>query len=195
MHTHRRSPFLLLAVILALACSRRPTPSSNDPPSTTPSAPQVAVEQRTAPGTSWVSGTRIRVTVHAARDRVAGAWGAPPAGTKYVALDLQFENDRGPAAYSLPTLLAFYRLKSADGREYLPNWMLQTAQPSLQPGAIGAGDTKRGWVSYQVPEELDLTSLRFQYEFERRATDWIPLGAVIKQPAPSTSGALSKKPK
>lgn len=193
--------FLLLLFLVStamLACNRRPTPSSSStdaPPAAPSSASHAVVEERAAPGASWVGGTRIRVKVAGVRDQVPGVLGAPPAGTKNVALDLQFENDRGAGPYTLPTLLGFYRLKGADGREYLPNWMLPNAQPMLQPGAIGVGDSKRGWANYQVPSDLDLATARFQYEFEGRATDWIPLAVVMKPPPMTGGSALSKRSK
>jgi hypothetical protein len=171
---------IVFASLVLLGCGRSPSSDRSPQPTptttTTTNAANVA-EPALAPTASFVSGTRVIIKVVSVRDKVPGVLGAAPSGMKYVALELLFENDRGNT-YSVPTILAYYRLKGKDGTEILPNWVLANASPMLQSGDLTSGDKKRGWVNFQVPADFDLANARFQFEFERRATTWIPLSDV-----------------
>lgn len=80
-----------------------------------------------------------------------------PPGTSYLAAEVEIDNaSNQPLAFAVAQI----RLRASDGVEYLPG---RAAGPetTLNGRVIPPGEQSRGWLWFNVPEDVELTELVF----------------------------------
>jgi hypothetical protein len=98
------------------------------------------------------------VTLHQLQDPYAGVIQAPaepPAGTRYVAAELQIDNEADQALAFTP---ADVRLRDESGFEYRGGTAVGQ-EPMLNARNLNGGERSRGWVWFTVAAEARVTSL------------------------------------
>jgi len=88
--------------------------------------------------------------VHALQDPYPGTMQAPseaPAGTRYVAVEVELTNDSDQALNFTPVEV---RLRDAAGVEYRGGSAIGT-EPMINPRNLNPGERSRGWVWFIVP--------------------------------------------
>lgn len=94
-----------------------------------------------------------RYTVHQVADPEAPGLFTTTAGNRRVALEITQEALAGPVSYSF----ASFRIRDANGQEY--TWAITNTSPKFESGTLKAGESKRGWISFQVPVGVGLDAL------------------------------------
>ena len=134
----------VIRTVTALAGGR--TPNSTPP---TPSGRDIT--QVPVGATTEVNGSRY--TVHQVADPEAPGLFTTTAGNRRVALEITQEAVANNVAYSF----ANFRLRDANGEEH--TWAITNTSPKFDSGTLKAGESKRGWISFQVPTGLAIDSL------------------------------------
>ncbi len=134
----------VLKTVTALAGGR--TPNSNPP---TPSGRDIT--QVPVGATTEVNGSRY--TVHQVADPEPPGVFTTTAGNRRVALDITQQAVSGNVTYSF----ASFRLRDANGDEH--TWAITNTSPKFESGTLKAGESKRGWISFQVPAGVGIDSL------------------------------------
>lgn len=67
-------------------------------------------------------------------------------GMRRVAIEVRQEASSGTARYSF----AFFRLRDDAGDEH--SWAITNSEPGFESGDLRAGESRTGWLSFQVPE-------------------------------------------
>ena len=83
--------------------------------------------------------------------------GRPPAGLRFVALDVEIRNT---ARVKTPFNPLYFRIKDAHGFEYIS--ILGAPEESLQPGSLAEGQSVQGIVFFELPENLDAALVTYQ---------------------------------
>ncbi len=78
------------------------------------------------------------------------------AGNRRVALEISQE----ALAANIPYNFANFRLRDADGKEY--TWAITNTSPKFETGTLRPGESKRGWISFQLPVGVAAESLVVQ---------------------------------
>jgi hypothetical protein len=109
-------------------------------------------------GERVVSG-RLALTIAEVRDpHPAGQYSAPKPGMRWLGLDVIVENTGGAALDYNPF---FSRMKTADSREYPPTFAAVDVSPLLQSGTQQVGDSVRGWILFEIPQDAQLATLTY----------------------------------
>ena len=124
---------------------------------------QTPVGQRTpAPTVGGVTGVAIgepievngtRYTVHQVADPEAPGFFSTTAGNRRVALEITQEALNGTAPYSFSR----FRIRDVDGKEY--SWAITNTEPKFESGTLQRGESRRGWISFQVPATVGVDAL------------------------------------
>ena len=101
--------------------------------------------------TTEVNGSRY--TVHQVVDPEPPGIFTTTAGNRRVALEITQEALSGTVSYSF----ASFRIRDANGQEY--TWAITNTSPKFDSGTLKAGESKRGWISFQVPVGVGLDAL------------------------------------
>ena len=121
------------------------------PPTATP-APVPGVGDR-------VAGQGFALTLHQVLDPAPATWPfAPPAGWRWVALDVTFENT-GTAMTSYVFFNA--ALRTSDGRAYQPT-LVGGPQPPLSSSTLPPGQAVRGWITFAIPDSAHPATFAYQ---------------------------------
>lgn len=83
----------------------------------------------------------------------------PDAGNKFVGVELQVKNT-GTESETLSTLLQF-KLRDASNAQYDID-VFGVPDPRFPDGELAAGDTNRGWIGFEVPD--DAGGLKFVFD-------------------------------
>ena len=94
-----------------------------------------------------------RYTVHQVADPEPPGTFTTTAGNRRVALEITQEALSGTVSYSF----ASFRIRDANGQEYA--WAITNSSPRFESGTLRAGESKRGWISFQVPVGVGLDAL------------------------------------
>lgn len=116
-----------------------PTPSGRD------------ITQVPVGATTEVGGSRY--TVHQVADPEAPGLFTTTAGNRRVALEITQEAVANNVTYSF----ANFRLRDVNGEEH--TWAITNTSPQFQSGTLKAGESKRGWISFQVPTGVGIDAL------------------------------------
>jgi len=120
-------------------------------------------ERAAAQGTPVAEANRVAppawfLTLHQLQDPYPGVIQAPaqpPAGTRYVAAEVQIDNDSDQALDFSP---ADIRLTDESGFEYRGGTAIGT-EPMLNARNLNGGERSRGWVWFTVTAEARLVGL------------------------------------
>jgi hypothetical protein len=78
------------------------------------------------------------------------------AGNRRVALDVTVTALSAPLTYSFSD----FRLHASDGKDY--TWAITNTSPKFESGSIAAGESHRGWISFQLPVGVAPETLIYQ---------------------------------
>lgn len=78
------------------------------------------------------------------------------AGNRRVAIELTQEAMSAPQSYNF----ASFQLRDAAGKLY--TWAITNSSPGFQSGTLKAGESRRGWISFQVPTGVEIATLILQ---------------------------------
>jgi hypothetical protein len=109
----------------------------------------------------------------------------PAAGTRYVGIQLRIVNV-GTSLYSDATSNGAYII-DAQNQQHSSTFALTAAGPDLRSPAILPGDTRLGWITFEIPNELAISrfTLALDSGFADDVGDWsLTLGAP-HDPAPA----------
>lgn len=134
----------VIRTVTALAGGR--TPNTNPP---TPSGRDIT--QVPIGATTEVNGSRY--TVHQVADPEPPGLFTTTAGNRRVALEITQEAIANNVTYSF----ASFRLRDVNGDEH--TWAITNSSPRFESGTLKAGESKRGWISFQVPTGVGIDSL------------------------------------
>lgn len=174
----RYAPFLvgLLFIVPALACGAgTPTPkvssgatSAPAAVSSTSAAPAATAAPKATNTTAAAAPARAKIgdktdlknyslIVHSMEDPTPGGqFFKPKAGFRWIALDVTITAAQNEVAYN-----PFYaKLKLADNTEV--STTIGGKEPDLQSGKLTAGDSVRGWLTFEIPESAQ--PAQFIYE-------------------------------
>ncbi len=127
-----------------------PTPTPSAAPSSAPPAP-------TLPRTASTS--QVALTVHEVRDNVPPSFSKPATGHRFVGIDVTLRNV-GTNEFSNNIL--YFRLRAADGRDYSVVFV-GVPQPQVQLQDLRPRDDTRGWITFTIPDGLQLVRLTFDH--------------------------------
>lgn len=86
-----------------------------------------------------------RYTVHRIADPEPPGTFVTTAGSRRVALEVSQEALTANVTYSF----ANFRLRDVNGKEY--TWAITNTSPKFESGTLRPGESKRGWISFQLP--------------------------------------------
>lgn len=140
-----------------------PLPAATPPPATTPPPTRPALSAlRSGADPATVGGTianhTLAITLHTVEDPLPREnWrNRPTAGTRRVRCDVSIHNKGGaPLNHSA----AFFKLKTADNREY--GDAMTFTQNMIGGGVVHPGDTLRGYLVFDVPTEGQIVRLSY----------------------------------
>jgi hypothetical protein len=95
----------------------------------------------------------VRYTVHQVADPEPPGFFSTTAGNRRVALEITQEALSGPAPYTFSR----FRIRDVDGKEY--NWAITNTEPKFESGTLQRGESRRGWISFQVPATVGVDAL------------------------------------
>jgi Domain of unknown function (DUF4352) len=95
----------------------------------------------------------IRYTVNNIADPEPPGFFKPPAGKRFVAVEVTIEAVSGSTPYGISTI----DLRADDGKDY--GWTNGNNTPVLASGTLQAGQAARGWVTIQLPSDAKLTGV------------------------------------
>ncbi|MFN8615522.1 MAG: DUF4352 domain-containing protein [Dehalococcoidia bacterium] len=133
-----------IRTVTALAGGR--TPNTNAPTPSGRDITQVAIG-----ATTEVNGSRY--TVHQVADPEAPGLFTTTTGNRRVALEVTQQAVANDVAYSF----ANFRLRDANGQEH--TWAITNTSPRFESGTLKAGESRRGWISFQVPTGVGIDAL------------------------------------
>lgn len=116
-----------------------PTPSGRD------------ITQVPIGATTEIGGSRY--TVHQVADPEPPGFFTTTAGNRRVALEITQEATGRDVTYSF----AAFRLRDANGEEH--TWAITNSAPKFDSGTLKSGESKTGWISFQVPVGVGLDAL------------------------------------
>jgi hypothetical protein len=132
-------------------------PSAGPPPSAQPT-PQPSSPPNTGyPRTA--STNQVQLTVHQVRDRVPPSFTQPDPGNRFVGIDVTLRNVGGKT-FSSNKL--YFRLRGSDGRDYQVVYV-GVPEPQVSLRDIPPSDDTRGWITFELPEGLQLVRLTFDH--------------------------------
>ena len=136
--------------VTALEATRTPVPQ---PPLISPPSDSPAVGSTVEAGASTYR-------VNEVRDPAPGELFPPDDGDRYLAADVtQMAGEDGDRS----SLLNF---SAQDSEGYIYDGTLWAdLEPIFDSGAIGAGQTVRGWVTFEVPESAVVITIRIRYDY------------------------------
>ena len=136
--------------VTALEATRTPVPQ---PPLISPPSDSPAVGSTVEAGAS-------AYRVNEVRDPAPGELIPPDDGDRYLAADVtQMAGEDGDRS----SLLNF---SAQDSEGYIYDGTLWAdLEPIFDSGAIGAGQTVRGWVTFEVPESAVVITIRVRYDY------------------------------
>ncbi len=157
-----RTPVSTLTISVVTPTQKIPSPSPADsaaPVAATNRATQVAsapvspkIGQRTVVGA-------VALTVNAVQDPFVGTiYGSRTPDTRYVAVDVTFEN---LGATPLDCLRSNVMLVDAQTHRYLQNSEI-IPDPSLKCAVVLPGEKERGWVGFAVQTDIPLATFRYE---------------------------------
>jgi hypothetical protein len=124
-------------------------------------APTVAPSPTAPPAIGRVGDTvthrGVALTLHEVYDPATPRIARPRTGMRYVALDITIRNVDTTAHPYNPL---YAKVKLADDREGEP--AIGETQPALQSGNLAPGEAVRGWVTFSVPADGQLTALVYE---------------------------------
>lgn len=120
-------------------------------PSTGPTASGRDITQVPVGATTEVRGSRY--TVLQVVDPEAPGFFTTAAGKRRVALEIKQEAVSAGVTYSF----ASFRLRDANGDEH--TWAITNTSPKFDSGVLNAGESRQGWISFQVPAGVALDAL------------------------------------
>jgi Domain of unknown function (DUF4352) len=126
----------------ALAAPIPALPGAVDAGATAPSTPTTGLPRR-VPAPSWTFGVLQVEDPYAGTIQVPQT---PPAGTRYVAAEVEVDNDSDQPLAFTP---AEIRLRDAAGIEYRGGSALGT-EPSINQRNLNGGERSRGWVWFTI---------------------------------------------
>ena len=135
------------------------------PPTSTGVDPEAASIGDTVPVTSS-SGQTVAVTLIAIERWPGPTDGPPPVGSAYWAVRLKLADTAGTGRVCGPKIAV---LTPDDGDDAKPATMVRT--PALGCGTMAPGDTRKGWVTYQLPGSQKPTTVLVQLDPEDDAAD------------------------
>jgi len=95
----------------------------------------------------------VRYTVHQMADPEPPGFFSTTAGNRRVALEITQEALDGPSPYSFSR----FRIRDVDGKEY--SWAITNTEPKFESGTLQRGQSRRGWISFQVPATAGVDAL------------------------------------
>lgn len=149
--------------------TQTPTPTRTPPPPTPTRPPPTSTITPTAPPTPAppvnvgqpAPGNGYTLTVQEVQDPVPPQqYLKPKEGSRWVAYDVSITNTgTAPLDYN-----PFYAdLKTADNREHNPG--IGAAEPSLKSGKLQPGETVRGWITFEIPNEAQPATFYYDPAF------------------------------
>lgn len=153
----------LSLILLVLACGGAKATSiaiATAPPGKSAAQPTSAAQQTYKVGDLVAIGD-WQIKINSVTYPQGSNFSKPDAGKKFVLVDLSVQN---PTTESRPiSSLAQMKLKDASGQQYQLDLIAVTAAKGTPPdGQVAAGETIRGQVGYQVPQ--DASGLTFVFE-------------------------------
>jgi hypothetical protein len=104
--------------------------------------------------TTEVAGSRY--TVNQVADPEAPGFFTTSAGNRRVALEVTQQAGTQTVAYSFSD----FRLRDANGTVY--TWAITNTEPKFESGTLKPGESKQGWISFQVPVGVAVDALILQ---------------------------------
>ncbi len=103
----------------------------------------------------------------------------PEPGNKFAAVQVIVDNTNGTEDWEV--IPSYFILKDSENNTYIQNYYF--VRPTLNFGIIDNGEMAKGWVSFEIPADLDIKSLKLRYEDKsytekKYKSDWIFLSAV-----------------
>lgn len=95
----------------------------------------------------------VRFTVHQVLDPEPPGIFRSEAGKRRVAIELTQEAVSGTQRYH------FAEFKLRDGAGGIHTWAITNGDPAFNVGQLAAGESRRGWISFQVPDGVALDAL------------------------------------
>ncbi|MEO8539476.1 MAG: DUF4352 domain-containing protein [bacterium] len=110
-----------------------------------------------------------RYTVIQVMDPEAPGFFTTTAGNRRVALEVTQEAISGTVQYSFSS----FRIRDAAGQEY--TWAITNTEPKFDSGMLKQGESKRGWISFQVPAGIAVDALILQVPGQAKGTAIVSL--------------------
>ncbi len=133
-----------------------------------PSTPGTGASGTVAIGESIeVNGSRY--TVHQVVDPEPPGLFPTNAGSRRVAMEVTQQALTARQTYSM----SFFKLLDTDGQEH--SWAITNSTPAFQTGQLQPGESRRGWISFQVPVGATLDALEVTIFGQPRAVPIVSL--------------------
>lgn len=110
-----------------------------------------------------------RYTVHQVADPEPPGIFTTNAGSRRVALEVSQQAVSGTVTYGFVD----FRLVDSAGKEY--TWAITNSQPTFGAGSLQAGETQRGWLSFQVAADATLEAVVLRIPGQARSTPLVTL--------------------
>lgn len=174
--------FAFLIMTISVISSFSQTNGKKQMPATT-----TAAQQKTAE--ALIENTQVMVKVVAVKDNAVSAndYIKPDEGNKFISIQIVMDNTKGEDDWSVKP--DKFVLKDDEGNVYEAKETFTSSgatQPTLKSGVVDAGDLVKGWITFQIGNNVNLKSLKLRYEdssFMSESTvksGWIVLSAVLK---------------
>lgn len=95
----------------------------------------------------------VRYTVHQVADPEPPGFFSTTAGNRRVAIEITQEALGRPSPYTFSR----FRIRDVDGKEH--NWAITNTEPKFESGTLQPGQSRRGWISFQVPATVGVDAL------------------------------------
>lgn len=96
----------------------------------------------------------------------------PKEENRFLAIQVLFDNTNGKDVVATNPL--FFKLKDTEGNEYNAE-LMSVKEPALDSSEVEEGDIVKGWLTFQISEELDIEALKLRYVAFSKKSGWINL--------------------
>jgi hypothetical protein len=113
----------------------------------------------------------------------------PKEGNRFIAIQILLDNTDGNGNVTANPL--FFKLKDTEGNEYNVE-LMGTKDPALGSSEVEVGDIVKGWITFQIPNSLDIEAMKLRYVAFSKKSDWINLSGEATPPQEEVEKPVAK---
>lgn len=100
---------------------------------------------------------------------------SPRENTRFLAVEILIDNTKNDEDFVCNE--NYFPIKDSEGYQYECS-LHDAIEPSLASDDIDPGDLSRGWITYEIPNNVSVDNLRIRYEFSSCKTSWIKFAEI-----------------